>query len=160
MRVLTDQYGRVWTDDDTKKCCRCKEFLPVTEFGGITKIADYCRPCKRIVEKTNHSKNIEKRRAQNNAAAARRYLRNRLLLDDYCVGKSCIDCGEDDPIVFEFDHIDQSTKREPISDMLGSHNWENSILPELEKCVIRCANCHRKRTALQLGWRVKGGGAQ
>ena len=158
MRVMTDKYGRTWTDEDWKKCCRCKIILPVIQFGGITKINDYCKACKREVEFKYATANREKRRTQNNAAAARRYERNCALRDEYFVGKSCVDCSESDPVVFEFDHVDPTTKKYQIGDMLGSYNW-STILTEIEKCVIRCANCHRRRTAGQRGWR-SGGGAQ
>jgi hypothetical protein len=32
-----------------------------------------------------------------------------------------------------------------------AYSW-TSILAEINKCEIRCANCHRRRTALQFGW--------
>ncbi len=143
---------------ETKKCCRCKQILPLTEFGGIKKINDYCKPCKRTIEKAYADANRVKRRIQNNQSAARRYEKNCRLRDEFYVGKSCIDCGESDPVVFEFDHVDPTTKKYQIGDMLGSHTW-TTILTEIEKCVIRCANCHRRRTAGQRGWR-SGGGAQ
>ena len=31
------------------------------------------------------------------------------------------------------------------------YSW-NAILVEIAKCDIRCANCHRRRTASQYGW--------
>lgn len=159
MRTMTDQYGRIWTDLDSKTCCRCKEYLSVIDFGGITKINDYCKECKRKIEKTYADANRAKRRIQNNEAAARRYLKNCRLRDEFFIGKSCVDCSESDPVVFEFDHIDPTIKKYQIGDMLCSHTW-TTILTEIEKCVIRCANCHRRRTAAQLGWRSGGGGAQ
>lgn len=67
----------------------------------------------------------------------------------------CIDCGEINPIVLEFDHripseksfsfgYDKNTKR-PIDD----------FIKELDKCDVVCANCHRIRTAKMFGsWRL------
>jgi hypothetical protein len=62
-----------------------------------------------------------------------------------------VDCGESDIIVLEFDHRDPSNKRAKISGILGSWRWD-AIMTEIEKCDVRCANDHRRRTAVQFGW--------
>ena len=57
----------------------------------------------------------------------------------------CVDCGESDPRVLDFDHI--NTKRNNISTLLRKeYSWE-SILQEASNCEVRCANCHRRKTA-------------
>lgn len=64
----------------------------------------------------------------------------------------CIDCGEDDIVVLDFDHRDPSTKSFSISHRLrGTTSWKR-IFEEIQKCDIRCANCHRKKTARQENW--------
>lgn len=63
--------------------------------------------------------------------------------------KLCLDCGEKDPVVLDFDHIDSSTKFKSISRMLSGHYSWNSLMKEIEKCEIRCANCHRRKTYIQ-----------
>lgn len=71
---------------------------------------------------------------------------------DYLKDKKCIDCGESDPVVLEFDHRDGSTKIATVSILVGrGASWENIEL-EINKCDIRCANCHRRKTSVQLGW--------
>jgi 5-methylcytosine-specific restriction endonuclease McrA len=60
----------------------------------------------------------------------------------------CADCGEPDPIVLEFDHL--RDKSFAIGPALSQRNW-NSILDEIEKCEVVCANCHRRRTAQRRG---------
>ncbi len=49
---------------------------------------------------------------------------------------------------FDFDHIDPNEKHREISKLLGC-SWENSILPEIDKCRLLCANCHRIHTQEQ-----------
>ena len=64
-----------------------------------------------------------------------------------------MDCGESDPIVLDFDHSKGRRKRAAIADLVrgGALRW-GTILREIEKCEVRCANCHRRRTATELGW--------
>ena len=72
-------------------------------------------------------------------------------LEEYVKKFPCVDCGERDYIVLQFDHV-RGTKTAGISEMISSGwPWEK-ILKELEKCQVRCANCHVRRTAVQFGW--------
>ena len=66
----------------------------------------------------------------------------------------CVDCGEADLRVLDLDHEDPELKLSGVARLLGMHvPWER-IEAEIEKCSVRCANCHRRRTAEQLGyWR-------
>ena len=74
-------------------------------------------------------------------------VRGKLL--EFLSSKECMDCGENDPIVLDFDHKNPNLKFKPISNMLSGHySWE-SLLKEIEKCEIRCANCHRRKTYVQ-----------
>jgi hypothetical protein len=82
-------------------------------------------------------------------AQKRHRLKVRLKLFDFLSKRSCIDCGENDPIVLEFDHKKAGSKFKQISQMLSGHySWE-SVQKEITKCDIRCANCHRKKTYIQ-----------
>jgi hypothetical protein len=70
------------------------------------------------------------------------------LLIEFFRTHPCVDCGETDPLVLEFDHL--GDKRFTISHNFSGRNWQ-SILKEMEKCDVVCANCHRRRTARQFG---------
>lgn len=70
----------------------------------------------------------------------------------YLKDKSCVDCRISDPVVLDFDHRVLEEKKYNISQMMPSHNW-SVIKEEIDKCDAVCANCHRKRTAKQFGWR-------
>ena len=68
----------------------------------------------------------------------------------------CVDCGETDIAVLEFDHRSQATKELRVSALVcQGYKWE-TIKTEIDKCDVRCANCHRRRTAIQLGWYAAG----
>jgi 5-methylcytosine-specific restriction endonuclease McrA len=70
---------------------------------------------------------------------------------DYLNSHPCANCGETDPIVLEFDHIDPKAKTSAVSRMIQYHSWE-TVQKEIEKCQVLCANCHRRKTAKQLNW--------
>jgi hypothetical protein len=69
-------------------------------------------------------------------------------LIDYFRSHPCVDCGELDPVVLEFDHLGEKSFN--IGQALPYRRWQ-SILDEIEKCVVVCANCHRRRTAKRRG---------
>jgi len=75
----------------------------------------------------------------------------RAMLLNYLSDRSCMDCAENDPVVLDFDHRDRITKFKSINKMLSGHYGWNTILVEINKCDVRCANCHRRRTYKQLG---------
>ena len=62
---------------------------------------------------------------------------------DYVMQHPCVDCGEKDPIVLEFDHV-RGKKLFHLADYRGK-GWD-ILKVEMAKCDIRCANCHRKKS--------------
>jgi hypothetical protein len=64
---------------------------------------------------------------------------------------SCVDCGESDPLVLDFDHV-RGMKKRHVSRMISGGTSIETLRKEIEKCVVRCANCHRRKTARELAW--------
>tara|TARA_R100001015_G_scaffold16792_1_gene8755 strand:- start:320 stop:682 length:363 start_codon:yes stop_codon:yes gene_type:complete len=58
---------------------------------------------------------------------------------------SCVDCGESNPLVLEFDHV-RGEKKSNVSDMGNQSYSLKTIQEEIDKCEVRCANCHRVAT--------------
>jgi hypothetical protein len=79
-------------------------------------------------------------------------IRNRKFLLEYLKSHPCIDCGERNPIVLEFDHKATHKKEYTIANMTGSSYSLEKIKAEVSKCDVRCANCHRIKTANDLNW--------
>ena len=50
----------------------------------------------------------------------------------------------------EFDHRERSEKRYNVTKMVDLRKTWSEILAEIEKCDVRCSNCHRIRTAAQI----------
>jgi hypothetical protein len=73
-------------------------------------------------------------------------LRNQAYIVAYLRKHPCIDCGVSDPVVLEFDHV-RGQKRSDISTLVRNAARLDRVAAEIAKCVVRCANCHRRRTA-------------
>lgn len=68
---------------------------------------------------------------------------------EWLAGKSCVDCGSIERL--EIDHVDPTRK---VSHKLWS--WTQARREaELAKCVVRCAECHRERSAEQYSERYR-----
>jgi len=138
-----------------RRCSRCRERKPVTDFAwryisrGIHDT--YCRPCRSAYKKMHYRKN--KRRYLKQAQERRaRLLRQRTeWLLDYFLLHPCVDCGQSDPVVLEFDHP-EGDKEFNISYELLNRPWQE-ITAEIRKCDVVCVNCHRIRTARKGGFR-------
>lgn len=80
-------------------------------------------------------------------------VRNKAYLRKYLEEHPCVDCGETDIRCLEFDHIDRSTKSQNVGRMCSSMHYSLvRIQKEIEKCIVRCANCHRKKTYFDMNW--------
>jgi len=64
--------------------------------------------------------------------------------------KNCVECGEDDWRCLVFDHKNPEEKKKSVSKMVNSGYAKETILEEITKCQVLCANCHRKRTFKQI----------
>lgn len=122
-------------DAEKKTCKICKQELPTNEFYKQcqtgTNGQDWyyydscCIPC-RTKYSTNRRRKIK------------------LQAVEYLGGK-CQDCGFDNierQEVFDFHHLDPSKKDFSLS--TNAKCFER-IKPELDKCILLCANCHRTR---------------
>jgi hypothetical protein len=140
--------------DDQKRCNTCKQMRALSELNVRTAAADglqsRCRECCREW--------YRKYRADHIANVARRNLgyRNelRVRIAAYFATHRCVDCGERDIRCLQFDHRDPSTKTADVAYLLGGALSWKAILAEIEKCDVRCASCHSRRTAAQVNsWR-------
>ena len=61
---------------------------------------------------------------------------------DYKKILSCEKCGEDRHYVLEFHHT-KGDKEKEISKMVHTAYSKKTILNELKKCSVLCANCHK-----------------
>jgi 5-methylcytosine-specific restriction endonuclease McrA len=58
----------------------------------------------------------------------------------------CAICGNKDPRVLDYDHINGKNKIDVISRMVGQTVSKIKLKKEIRKCQILCSNCHRIKT--------------
>ena len=126
---------------------------PENEFGNNRRRADgkqhYCKPCGKDKDR-KHYASSETRRKSIRKNASYRWERAKEYILKYLLTHPCLDCGEKDPCVLQFDHI--GSKTHAISKLLYRGSSIEIIQAEIEKCEVRCANCHTRKTANQFGW--------
>lgn len=139
-----------------KFCSGCSTTRPEDMFSfknkKLNKRVSRCKICIRAYNKQHYRNNPKtyKECSKRNNLKKLSELRSRLL--EYLKDKSCLVCNEDDSIVLQFDHLNPETKNNTISAMIrGKYSWD-TILAEIEKCQILCANCHARKTAQQQNW--------
>jgi hypothetical protein len=137
-----------------KKCFKCGIEKNKESFSKHSKRADglqsSCKECSKQFSKKQYKEDINGHREKTKARKVETRKRNRKLVWEYLKTHPCIDCGETDPIVLEFDHLKDKT--ENISILSGRGVSEKTLLDEIAKCVVRCAHCHRRKTARDFGW--------
>jgi 5-methylcytosine-specific restriction endonuclease McrA len=69
--------------------------------------------------------------------------KKRRLFELLC-NSECAICGENDPLVLEFDHLFE--KKADISTLISSTCSWSELKREMAKCQILCSNCHKRKT--------------
>lgn len=136
-----------------KRCCCCNQLKPLRWFskksGGYYQC--YCKKCASALYRARYRRNKKKYVDRTEAWRRQRRAETRNKLLAYFEKHPCVDCGEKDPIVLDFDHV-RGTKSCNVSTLVYKAVVWDAVLAEIEKCEVRCANCHRRKTAKELGY--------
>ncbi len=136
-----------------KTCTVCKDPKDLSCFAFKSKVKGTLQPlCKDC-----HNEKIRKHYAENKTyykdkAKVRSKslsLENRERIIEYLLAHPCVDCGETELILLQFDHL--GDKEYNVSEMITRYSW-TAILKEIEKCEVVCAHDHIRRTAKRAGW--------
>lgn len=139
-----------------KICCRCREFKSDEAF----KSHPYCSECRSLYERTRYQRvYVSRKKAHDRVKRYRSKSKDIAyrFIYDHLSTHPCLDCGESDVVVLEFDHV-RGEKTMSISTMLKTLCYPKALpllSAEIDKCDVRCCNCHRRRTAASTGsWRT------
>lgn len=136
---------RILVSQPMKKCTSCHEFKPYTGFNlrrsATDGRQDRCRDCSKVWYSLNAVKHKKRVRIRNNRVIAE----HRGKIRDYLRTHPCVDCGETDVVVLEFDHV-RGKKLADVSRLVSNGSSWTLIEKETSKCDVRCANDHKRVT--------------
>lgn len=125
-----------------KVCGNCRKEKTIDEFnvkkGNLRQ--SYCKDCQKILKHLWYLNNREKVIS----LSKNRKIVNQQFILRYLQEHPCVDCGEIDVVVLEFDH--QRDKTANVTVMVREGWSLESIINEISKCEVVCANCHKRRT--------------
>lgn len=139
-------------------CNKCKKEKSVSDFSfknkdkGIRK--KICKNCHTAYRRQHYLQNKDKYLLKAHSWNTKQ----KEILAEFLFKKlsqsQCVDCGEKDIIVLEFDHL--NNKKFGIAEMYKNSYSLHAVEEEIKKCVVRCANCHRRKTAKDIGfWKFR-----
>jgi len=115
------------------------------------------REKQREASRRHYAKHRDKVIAKAKVLSKKAKDRARAYIKAHLEANPCVDCGEANTIVLEFDHIGEAgSKQFNISDATRFGYGMDKIIAEIAKCEVRCANCHRKKTYERGGWAHRG----
>ena len=142
---------------ESKQCCKCKQVKPLDGFPVNNRKRDghdtWCKPCKKEYNSSYYLETRDRFSDARSEARKRAVARAREAVCAYLREHPCVDCGESDIVVLDFDHF--ANKEFEISGMVRNGAPWRRILAEIQKCEVVCANDHRRRTARTFGWQYR-----
>jgi hypothetical protein len=106
----------------------------------------FCKACQSDYQKVYYRENKAAQIARCSKRRDEQENRNQRHLIEYLQTHPCVDCGETDITVLQFDHV-RGEKKAELCRMVSSGSTWNSLLKEIAKCEVRCANDHARKTA-------------
>jgi hypothetical protein len=140
-------------------CTICRSSREITEFNRKRASPDglqnVCRECNRRQARAYYARNRE---AHVRVIMKRKAEQRRLAIDavgGYLLTHVCVDCGEADIRVLDFDHRADAKKKADVMRLAQQGYSVAIIMAEIAKCDVRCRNCHAKVTYERMGdnWR-------
>lgn len=140
-----------------KICTKCEIEKEEFEFHKRANIPSglksWCKECSKKHEQNKSDEEKKKRYKQIKVSDKARKLKLFEKLKEYTTeNNGCKICGELDYVVLEFDHRDRKEKSFTIANAVGKAMSWDKLIVELKKCDILCANCHRRKTAIEMNW--------
>jgi hypothetical protein len=131
-----------------KKCSTCLEWKDEGEFNwrfallGIRQSS--CRECQHEHQARYYQRHKDNEKARTKERRNRVRSEAREYVNSVKSSSECVDCGEDDPRVLDFDHV--RGKGKTVNRLVNEGASIDRIKAEINLTEVRCANCHRIKT--------------
>jgi len=142
-----------------KTCSRCQSAKPLSDFHLNKRSPDghftICKQCKVAEAKRRYDSMTPEQYQRNLQQHRERYAKGRdgistkrkssydkvkQQLADIKTNQGCLRCGEVDPSALDFHHV-----ADKVAEIGNGNKISMAVMrAELNKCVVLCANCHRK----------------
>lgn len=133
-----------------KHCAGCDTWKSESNFNWKNRLLGrrqaHCKTCQSAWTKQHYRKHPEPYLARAKERNKRIQAELQEYVFEYLTHHPCVDCGESDPLVLAFDHV-KGEKHKEISVLLQDSVSLSKVQSEIEKCQVRCANCHVRRHA-------------
>lgn len=142
-----------------KRCGSCGVEKALSDFNRKSSrpdgLQEVCRACNRESSRRYYRRNREHHVAVVRARTDAQKTKAIALVAAYLSTHPCVDCGVSDLRVLDFDHRPGTDKRDGVMQLVRSGFSIAAISAEIDKCDVRCRNCHAIVTYERLGttWR-------
>jgi hypothetical protein len=110
-----------------------------------------CKECQKGFRKNWYEGSAKEKHLENVKARKLRVRDEaREYVYQYLSSHPCEQCGESDPMVLEFHHLEGKDKA--VSEIVAAGYPIHKIQAEINKSIVLCANCHRRLTMKERGW--------
>lgn len=128
-----------------KICSKCKVPKSASNFHKNKRkndgLQNICKSCAKERDALSYATN-ESRRQLIKSTRTRKTSSNRQFLARYKRFIGCQNCGEKEPVVLDLHHDNAASKEGDPSNLCGRSR--KRLKDEVRKCIVLCANCHRK----------------
>lgn len=138
---------------ETKTCRGCNREIAIDQFAWKSKSRGIrqaqCKQCYSAYNRAYYASG-EKEKQKKRVVEHARSLRDRFR--EWKSTQRCVVCGEQAPECLDLHHLDPSLKDDEISRVISSTGSWKRIEDEIAKCIVVCANCHRKIHSGRIHW--------
>lgn len=142
-----------------KLCRKCGYNKPADHFNWKKKNVkrqSYCKECHRAATRKAANVDPELHRQRKAVNFVKAVKTAKEFIWNYLNSHPCVDCEHNNPLHLQFDHIEE--RKECVSTLMHAGRSIKRIQQEIDKCEVRCANCHVEVTQRRANsWRISYG---